>query len=706
MKDLPQSFEALDPKALEIIRLVLDGKITPPEGATRLTQYWVPKELVQSETLPFILQTRPDSLVTLDRTVVDLSNQGLENQARRLAEMNWILATRLGDEELMVQCASTLAQMMIGDPSATDERLVLLEFAVPKVVSSGRTDHIKAVMLANLADARFTQAADNSDRLQAIIEACEKALALNAPLGDFWLGRLHFLAGTAYNTIGGSIENLQSSIHYFKEALKHYRGENYRDQYASTLNNLGNSYRDLGARTKDRKFLLEAIACYKEALPLRREEHLRLRTRGNMAAAEKILVQIDQITSAVDTKETVASSPSAASEKESIRYRELLKIGDDAFNTSLIETKKATQFRRRAAEKYIDWMSSFGRTAGAAHRAEGIHRLAVLFLDSTEDDALWTGLCFASTAQRLSREVWSPLGQARLASHRGQMLMKIGYPREVQYLLLAESLLRTSITPLQQLGNAGEAEQAGQYLTITDGLLAVSGNTDAQKRVMTAYSDEGTKRLKAQIQTTPTDELHKVYCLYLSLVQKVAAPELSELLGELGLEITRARLDDFFDEFNRAFQLVQTAAKHREIGDLDGALSAGEEAEDFAAIARYSASSIWSELAKFYSLIPLRDQALRCLEKAQAVMSMIAKEGEYVSPGESGGRWMAESSVETYQAEIAETKALIDQTAATPYFDTARTAELLSPKDPFRRQNLERTIREGGVQIGLDEIII
>jgi tetratricopeptide (TPR) repeat protein len=688
VKDQPQPFEALDPKALEIIRLVLDGKITPQEGATRLTQYWVPKELIRSEALPLILQTRPDSLVALDRTVVELSNQGLQDQARRLAEMNWIFATRLGDEELMVLCASTLAQMMIGDPSATNERLALLEFAVPKV-----------------ADARFTQAADNSDLLQATIEACQKALALNAPLEDFWLGRLHFLAGTAYNTIGGSIENLLSSIHYFKEALKHYRGENYLDEYASTLNNLGNSYRDLGARTKDRKLLREAIACYKEALPLRRDEHLRLRTEGNMAVAEKILAQLDRITDSVDTPETVETSSSAAGEKDSIRFKELLKIGDDAFNTSLIKEEKATQFRQRAAEKYVDWMSSFGRTAGAADRAEGFHRLAVLFLHSTEDDALWTGLCFASTAQRLSLEVWSPLGQARLASHRGQMLMKIGYPRGVDYLSLAESLLCSSIIPLRQLGHAGEAEQASQYLTITDGLLAVSGNTDAQKRVMTAYSDEGMKRLKVQIQTTQIDELHKVYCSYLSLVQKVAAPELSELLGKLGLEVTRARLDDFLDEFNRAFQLVQTAAKHREIGDLDGALSAGEEAEDFAAIARYSASSIWCELAKFYSLIPLRDQALRCIEKAQAVMSMIAKEGEYVSPGESGGRWMAEGPVETYQAEIAATKALIDETPATPYFDAARTAELLSPKDELRRQNLERTIREGGVQIGLNETI-
>ena len=213
MSEQPQPFDAYDPKAVEIIQLVLDGKITPQEGAIRIISYWTPKEfLKKSESVPFIVQTRGDSLTTLDRSVIDLTNQGLHDQARRLAEMNWVFAQRSADEDLMVQCASTLAQVMIGDAGSTRERLALLEFAVPKVVESQRSDEIKAVMLAHLADARFTETADHPETVQATIDACQESLALNPLLNDYWFGRLNFIAGTAYNKLGGSIEALQSSI--------------------------------------------------------------------------------------------------------------------------------------------------------------------------------------------------------------------------------------------------------------------------------------------------------------------------------------------------------------------------------------------------------------------------------------------------------------------------------------------------------------
>ena len=82
-------------------------------------------------------------------------------------------------------------------------------------------------------------------------------------------------------------------------------------------------------------------------------------------------------------------------------------------------------------------------------------------------------------------------------------------------------------------------------------------------------------------------------------------------------------------------------------------------------------------------------------------MSLVAEDGEYVSEDEGHGRWMPETSTETYQSEIDETKALIRLTSSTPCFDLARTAELLAPKDKFRRQKLQQKIRKAAVRAGL-----
>jgi len=695
MSDEDHPFDAYDPKAVEVIESVLDARITPQEGAVRILRYWSPIELFQSDALSFVIQTRQDSLGALDRAAVDLCNQLRSKEARRLAEMNWVIAKQSGNQDLTVQCASTLAQMMTGDPSATRERLALLEFAVPLVVESYRADYIKAAMLANLADARFTEAGGDAELLRTTIDACEKALALNAPLEDFWLGRLNFVAGSAYNTIGGSTKNLQASIDYLKAALKHYRSENYPDEYGSTLNNLGNSYRDLGEKIGDRNLLSDGLASYEKALPFRKEEHLRLRTLANMVAAEDALAALNQTPhSATSTAAGAPATLIASQEQKQLpRFRDLLRVGDDALQTSRMETEKQDLFRQRAAAKYAEAMATIRKIGGPKERAEGFHRLAALFLDSTEDDALWTGFSFASTAQRLGKERWSALGLARVACHRGQMLMKIGYPRRLQYLLPSESLLRNSIAALEQFGQPGEAEQARKYLEVTDSLLAVSKVSEAKRRVAASYSQKGSQRLKAQAVATPPDQLHKAYQTYLTILQETASTELGELLGRLGLEEAKAKFDDVLDEFNRARQLIEVAAQHREIGDLEGALALVEDAEDFAQSARYSAPLIWCQLAEFYTSLPSTDEAHRSLQKAEQVMSTSVDEDEYVPQGDKSGRWMREYGMETYQAEIDKTCALINQSLSTPHFDPARTAELLVPGNTGRRRQLEQTIK-------------
>jgi hypothetical protein len=695
MSSHQQPFNAYDPKAVEIIQAVLDGKTTPEEGASRLGSYWSPVESLRADDLPFLVQTREDSLCELDRAVIELCNQNRFDEARRLAELNWILAKRFDDEELMVQCASTLAQMLMGDPAAAGERLALLEFAVPRVVESNRDPYIKAIMLAHLADARFAEAMADARLHRATIGACQQALSIDASLEDFWLGHLNFIAGTEYHNLGEGAEHYQSSVNYLSAALKYFRSDKYPDKYASTLNNLGNSYLDLGQMTRDCSFLQESLACYEKALPFRADEHLRRRTLQNIERAQEILEGLDRTGTAAPSQPVKAVEAVTDQEQQTSRVKELIHTSDDAVYASLENKDRSELFLKRAADKLIEAMKTVGRDGEASLRAEVSHRLATLFLESTEDDALWTGLCFASTTQRLTREKWKAVNQARVASQRGMMLMKIGYPNLLHYLLPAAALLRDSIPMLQQSGHPGEAEWPSMYLTITDHQLAACGVDESQQRVFASHAQEEVQRLEAEALRPPPDELHKIYRAYLHLVTEAAALRFNALLGELGFEAERVLLDGYIDEYNRAQGLIEVAAQHRDIGDLASALSLAEKATGYAQEARYSAPSIWCQLAEFYSLLPLREEAVRCIEKAQDSMALAVKEDDAVLPDDKSGRWIPEFSMDVYQEEIDRIKDIVIDTPSTPHFDPTRTAQLLAPEDELMHLQLAQTIRRG-----------
>jgi hypothetical protein len=209
---------AFDPEAQLIIQQVMEGKLVPNEGATRLSSYWSPKEIYRGSQ-EFVLQIRVDSLAQLDYAATDLEHRGRCAEARRLAELNWILANKLEDRDLMVQCAATLAQLMTGNLTAVERRLSLLEFAVPVVLTWDRPSLIKATMLAFLADAQFTKADVSVEARRANIKVCEQALSFGAALQDYWVERLHFIAGTRYNDLAETTADLEASVAHLRMAL-------------------------------------------------------------------------------------------------------------------------------------------------------------------------------------------------------------------------------------------------------------------------------------------------------------------------------------------------------------------------------------------------------------------------------------------------------------------------------------------------------
>lgn len=445
---------AENPEALKIIQDVIEGKLVPEEGATQLKKHWFPSELMRAKRKRSLIQTRSDSLKALDGTATELANQGQVVGARRLAELNWILAQRNDDQELMAQCAATLAQLLTGDASAAERRLQLLEFCVPEVLSWGHVnDAMRAVMLANLADVRYMTAGGDQRRERRAVQTIEQALELQRYLDDNWLGHLYRAAGTLYNELAKG-DDLRRSVECNEKALGYYNPKRDAASYGSILNNLGNSYRDLGRHAGDIHLLERAIETYDQALPYRADPRLRQRTLGNKSQAQRALEELQR---------GAPAPPPAADRSLLDQVERLAHTGDDRFFASSEEGPQQQSMRKSAAEHYLQAMKLLGRDGPPDARAEILHRLAALFIGSTDDDALWAGFCFASATRRLGTG-WRPSSLATVDMHKGQMLTIIGYPGLEQYLKPAEALLQQALPILKKQGRPGEHDQVRKYL--------------------------------------------------------------------------------------------------------------------------------------------------------------------------------------------------------------------------------------------------
>lgn len=451
-----------DSEALKLIQAVIAGKKTPEEGAAQIIKYWFPVELFKSNHAKSLWLTRQDSLHEMDTLATELHNRGQTAGARRLAEMNWILAQRSDDASLMAQCAATLAQLLVGDPAAAEQRLALLEFCVPEVITWDHVDqHGKAVMLAHLADARYMTSGADPVRKRRTVQSIEQALALETYLEEEWQAHLYRAAGLLYDELAETEVDLRRSIECNQKALAFFRRETHPEDYASVLNNLGNSYRDLGERTGDSQLLEQALRCYDQALPLRTDPRLALRTKGNRDRALKSLTELQQ----------GHRVPQPELDRHTLSQAEnLARHGDDLYFAAQKQGTDRDKQLQGAATCYLEASKLLGRAAPARTRAEILHRLAALFITSTDDDELWTGFCFANATRRLAQG-WRPGSLASVDFHKGMALVKIGYPQQEQYLRPAETLLRQALPILKTQGRPGEYDGARKFLDMCQGLL-------------------------------------------------------------------------------------------------------------------------------------------------------------------------------------------------------------------------------------------
>ena len=658
--------------AADVIRAVVTGEIDPQVGAAQLAKIWVPAEELGTRAgePPSHLH---GSVASLDDAANQLVSEGQSAAARRLAELNWLLARHAGDEDVAVRCAATLAQLMISDPAAIRRRLDLLEYAVPPILASRRPTIVKAAMLCNLADARFNAAAGDPDAITATLDACKRAISIGTELGDVWLARIHLIAGTVLQDLGDLTDgedHYRESIDFLTSALRYCGPEQDPDQYASALNNLGNSYRKLGDRTGDAALIHEAIRCYDLALPYRHDAALIRRTQSNRAEALHLLRRLSATTNDPQAPDTNPSTGTNA------RIAALLAAGDGALTQSNGDEEADEALRRLATDRYLAAAKLADRSTPPRVRAEVYHRLAGGFISAEEDDALWTGVCFAAAAHRLGAGAWRRASLAAVSYHIGFMLMKIGLPDQRTYLRKAEAMLRDSLPPLAEGGRPGELEQAKAAHEGSLTLLAALGDEDARTEALQLNASRQLQRLDREAQQDPRDGLHLAYREYLDLVRLHAGRELGLLLASGELSEAWAVVDQAAEDGAKALTLTREASARRDVGDLAGALTLAARAERYAASALLSAPSVWCQLSSLYAQIPAADKAGHCLQRARATM-----EHAYQRDGPAGDEpwWFPDKELGLYRQEIEAAAADASRAGRGPQFDPAATVSALIP---------------------------
>lgn len=666
----------LGPVTLEVVRRVVTGEADPAQGATELAGLWLPDGKTDQS----------GGLEAMYGTAANWANEGQIVSARRLAELTWLLAEAQGDDDTAVWCAAMLGQLMAFDPAAIRRRLELLEYAVPRIVASASPAALKAVMLSNLADARFNHGGGDPADLRATVEACEAALSLGLDARTVWSGRVHFIAGTVYQSIGdyeADDSSYRASIAHFQEALRCYPSEVAPDQHGGVLNNLGNTYRKLGARTGDVAWAEAAIQCFDQALPYRREEAQYRRTLRSRADAMRLLEE--------HRAGTQAMPPDGPGER-GLSAINLLEAGDSAYEDSFRADANGEANRRLAFERYVAAARLLGRDGPARLRGEVYHRMIRPFVESTNDDALWTGICFAAAARRVGVRTRPPIALARSGVQLSFMLMKLGDGREVQYLRAAEALVRELLPLLAAEGEPGEAEYATDVHKACLTLLAANGDQNARPQALQLHAARQLERLELQAQDAPPDQLHAIYREYLSLVRRAAEDKLATLLAETELGYLQAVMDPMLGNELTSMAVAEAAEKRRVVGDLAGALELAAAAEKFAGDAHAWGPPAWCQLARFYAGIPLRDKAEESVRQARAAVDNVVTEP---TSQEEMGWWLPLDLLDDFRSEIDATAALVAQDDAGPQFrpEVTVSALMLGARGGRLRQILEGFMR-------------
>jgi tetratricopeptide (TPR) repeat protein len=660
-------------EASDVINAVINGEVDPEQGATRLAGIWVPAEELGSGP-GWRSAPQQGSIASLNRLANQLVASDQRGEARRLAELDWLLARHAADESVAVQCAATLAQLIGSDPAAVKRRLDLLEYAVPPILASDEPDLVKAAMLANLAEARYYAAGGDPDTLRAAIDASRQALAIDADLGEVWLANLYFMTGTALQTLGDLADDeacYRESIASLAEVVNYYGPQHHPDRYASALNNLGNSCRKLAARTGDAELAQMAIQCFDEALPHRPDAALIAKTQVNRSTAVRLLETLSAAARPAPQGDAAIASASTSAAA-------FLDAGDAALTELNVSGGKDTAYRRLAMDQFLAAARLIGRDSPPDLRARVYRRLASVFADAEQDDALWTGVCFVTAARRLSGEALPEVHQGRQALDLGFMLMKIGLPDQLPYLRKAEALLKAA-QPLLETGSPGERDNAAALHDVCLGVLGASGDEDAREQALRMGAKQEMARIDLELSETPADEVHAAYRRYLALVRESAGPQLASFLAANQLATYRAVVSTGGEY--PAMVLAGIAAAHRNVGDLVGALKAAGAAERRAADVIYFAPATWCELVSFYTAVPSDDEAERCLRSAREAAEQVG------------------SAAEPDQLEAA--AAAIAAIGSLPAFDPAVTAAVLVPSG--ETEGLIRVLEEGMKSIGRTE---
>jgi hypothetical protein len=544
-----------------------------------------------------------------------------------------------------------------------------------------------------------------------VIEAGNEALTHKDKLSRPFLARVFFILGTAYNELPASEENLNRSIQYFSQALLLYENNpgTSAEEYGALLNNLGNSYRDLGALTADSSKIKKALGHYQHILSEIDSPRYKELAKGNREKALEMLDTLQQQGNSMSNGfigklrqrfNKPASIPDkkgpsfASHQGPEQEFQAFLQQGDELFyeGQESEDDEEKEKNIKEAVRIYFEAIKNVDRMHGESDMARVLHRMGITFIYGTmDDDNMWTTFCFANAARRLAGADWNERGLARIDYHKAKALTVIGYPNHVEYLTEAVELLKRAMPAISTSDNSGEYKGVqDQYHMALSMLAACKGKGNAQSELKATLLEDERKRIADRHNWKDQRPIVRYYRAYFENVLKYAEKETLDRLADFCVERDLIIADDAYGPSTKTSQILGLAEKFLRLGDIQGVFMCTDLAERYtteletisADEHRFQANA-WLNIAEFYLQIPLPLNAKECLVRLASS----------IDPARLGGFF------DEYEIRKERMANDIKKSFSLPNLNVKETAQLIYPNNAAKQKELALNLQTDAAAI-------
>jgi tetratricopeptide (TPR) repeat protein len=459
------------------------GEIDPEVAADQANQF---------------VRVSKEEIDELDRQIINSSNTRHVDQEIliRLSRFNHCLSLGLAEESLTAQTAFTLAQMLVGNPAFIEERVQLVEYAVPIIEKQGRPAETMAMIFYYTAMTYNDLSIFDKVSCRKVVEFGNRALDYfgdikNAPIE--LLQQLYLCIGTALNSLAEASESdLTSSVAYLRKAVELARDSNKSNLIGSSLNNLGHALHLLGKCKSDPLILQEAIKVLNRALPFRKKEDDIKRTQGNIVATQKTLQKLKS--GSLKSFEQGSSKKMTDGLIGAVKGEQYIKWLSISNKTSECEER---QILEKAMKSFCDATRLSAERTEPDVRAHAEMGIGIILKKGKSGAEVGMAICFLRASERR----WQALNEQKRVAvvhfNLGEAFSTLLDSRgELSYIDLAVRYFGQAWEEFRNLGLKEESTQSLIRLALCYRIMGESGDTAAMKRSEELFELAGIKSEK------------------------------------------------------------------------------------------------------------------------------------------------------------------------------------------------------------------